>query len=89
MDNNNFRQELLSPNGQLVVVGSPAEAGRLRSRGYRTQDELDDRAAADARAAAAVEPKAAEAPRGELAAPTGQPKPPRGAAAVVVDKPEA
>jgi hypothetical protein len=72
---NNFRTELISPDdGQLLVVGSPAEAGRLRARGYRTRDELDERAASEARAAElakAEESKPVELPQ----------KPPRGAAA--------
>ncbi|MGW4484334.1 hypothetical protein ACWEOE_10900 [Amycolatopsis sp. NPDC004368] len=33
---NNYRQELVSPEtGQTLVVGNPAEAARLKAKGFR------------------------------------------------------
>ncbi|MGW4127954.1 hypothetical protein [Amycolatopsis japonica] len=35
MSDNNFRQELVSPEtGNTIVVGTPSEAARLRSEGW-------------------------------------------------------
>ena len=40
MSDNNFRQELVSPEtGNTIVVGTPSEAARLRSEGW-TEPEV-------------------------------------------------